>query len=48
MLSWDKVNAAIKPLRFILGRGILWIFDLTSTTTTPGTHTRSDVLDGTE
>jgi len=47
MIPWDDVRAAIKPLRFIFWGGILWIFDLTFTTTTNGTGFRCDVLDDT-
>ncbi len=47
MLSWDYVNAAIRPLRFIFWGGILWIFDLTFSTTTGGTGFRCDLLDDT-
>src|SRR5581483_7718529 len=47
MLDRQHVIAAVKPLRFIFWGGLLWIFDLTFTTTTNGTGFRCDVLDDT-
>jgi len=47
MLSSDHIHAAIKPLRLIFWGGILWIFDLTFSTTTNGSGYRCDVLDDT-
>jgi hypothetical protein len=47
MLSHEQIHAAIKPLRLIFWGGILWIFDLSFSTTSNGSGYRCDVLDDT-
>ena len=47
MLDWQQVHAAVRPLRLIFWGALIWIIDLTFTTTTNGTGFRFDLLDDT-
>jgi hypothetical protein len=47
MLSWENVHAAVRPLRMIFWGGLLWIFDVTFTSTTNGQGFRFDILNDT-
>lgn len=47
VLDREVVRSATKPLRWIFWGGLLWILDLTFTTTTNGSGFRCDILDDT-
>lgn len=47
MLSTSDVQAAVNPLRFIFWGGIIWIVDISFTSTTNGVGFRCDILDDT-
>jgi len=47
MLSWEQVQAAVRPLRLIFWGGILWLIDFSFSSTTNGEGFRCDVLDDT-
>jgi hypothetical protein len=47
MLSWQHVHAAVTPLRLIFWGGLLWIFDVSFSSTVNGEGWRFDLLNDT-